>query len=125
MINNSHIFYNSFNLVVRRAEWSSSFPFFQETLFSGSVMCVCVGGGGGGLHLLLKLNPDKTEFILFGSKNVCTKLAKFFPVNILGTLLSPAEAIRNLGVWFDSDFSFSCHVRNICKACFVHIRDLK
>ena len=73
----------------------------------------------------LKLYPDKTEFILFGSKNVRTKLGKFFPVNILGTLLSPAEAIRNLGVWFDSDFSFSCHVRNICKACFVHIRDLK
>ena len=73
----------------------------------------------------LKLNPDKTEFILFGSKNVRTKLGKYFPVNILGTLLSPAEAIRNLGVWFDSDFSFSCHVRNICKACFVHIRDLK
>ena len=73
----------------------------------------------------LKLNPDKTEFIQFGSKNVRTKLGKFFPVNILGTLLSPAEAIRNLGVWFDSDFSFSCHVRNICKACFVHIRDLR
>ena len=36
-----------------------------------------------------------------------------------------AEAIRNLGVWFDSDCSFSCHVRNICKACFVHIRDLR
>ena len=49
-------------------------------------------------------------------------LANFFPVNILGT---PAEAIRSLGVWFDSDFSFSCHVRNICKACFAHIRDLK
>ena len=65
----------------------------------------------------LKLNPEKTEFILFGSKNVCTKLGKFFPVNILGTLLSPAEAIRNLGVWFDSDFSFSCHVRNICLFC--------
>ena len=27
MINNSHIFYNSFNLVVRRAERSSSFYF--------------------------------------------------------------------------------------------------
>ena len=73
----------------------------------------------------LKLNPDKTEFILFCSKNVRRKLGKFFPVNILGTLLSPAEAIGNLGVWFDSDFSFSCHVRNICKACFVHIRDLR
>ena len=67
----------------------------------------------------LKLNPDKTE------RNARTKLSKFFPVNILGNLLSPVDAIRNLGVWFDSDFSFSCHVRNICKASFVHIRDLK
>ena len=32
---------------------------------------------------------------------------------------------RNLGVWFDSDFSFSCHVRKVCKACFAHVRDLK
>ena len=73
----------------------------------------------------LKLNPDKTEFILFGSRNVRTKLSNFFPVNILGNLLSPVDAIKNLGVWFDSDFSFSCHVRNTCKASFVHIRDLK
>ena len=73
----------------------------------------------------LKLNPDKTEFILFDSKNIRRKLGKIFPVSILGTLLSPAEAIRNLGVWCDSDSSFSCHFRNICKACFVHIRDLK
>ena len=50
----------------------------------------------------LKLNPDKTEFILFGSRNARTKLSKFFPVNILGYLLSPVDAIRNLGVWFDS-----------------------
>ena len=64
----------------------------------------------------LKLNPDKTEFILFGSRTVHTKLSKFFPVNMLGNLLSPAEAVRNLGVWFDLDFSFSCHVNNICKA---------
>ena len=72
-----------------------------------------------------KLNPDKTEFILFTSRTICTKFSMFFPGNILGNLISPAEVIRNLGTWFDSDFSFSCHVRNICKACFVHIRDLK
>ena len=39
--------------------------------------------------------------------------------------MSAQNSIKNLGVWFDSDFSFSCHVRNICKASFVHIRDLK
>ena len=50
---------------------------------------------------------------------------KIFPVNIRGNRLSPAEVVRHLGVWFDSDFSFSCHVRNICKGCFLHIRDRK
>ena len=69
----------------------------------------------------LKLNPDNTEFILFGSKTVHAKLGIFLTINILGNLLLPAEVVRNLGVWSDSDFSFSCHVRNTCKACFVHI----
>ena len=31
---------------------------------------------------------------------------------------------RNLGVRFDSDFSFLRHVQNICKSCFAQIRDL-
>ena len=73
----------------------------------------------------LKLNPDKTEFIVFGSKSQREKLNQSFPVNILGNLKSPTDAVRNLGVWFDSDFSFSCHVRKVCKACFAHVRDLK
>ena len=72
----------------------------------------------------LKLNPDKTEFIIFGSKLQREKLNKSIPVNILGTLLSPVGAVRNLGVWFDSDFSFSKHVQNICKSCFAQTRDL-
>ena len=75
----------------------------------------------------LKLNPDKTEFIVFGSisKSQCEKLNHSFPVNILSNLISPVDAVRNLGVWFDSDFSFSCHVMKVCKACFAHVRDLK
>ena len=32
----------------------------------------------------LKLNPDKTEFIIFGSKLKCEKFNKSFPVDILG-----------------------------------------
>ena len=71
----------------------------------------------------LKLNPDKTEFIVFGSKSQREKLNHSFPVNILGNLISPVDAVRNLGVWFDSDFS--CHVMKVCKACFAHVWDLK
>ena len=62
---------------------------------------------------------------MFGSKSQCEKLNHSFPVNILGNLISPVDAVRNLGVWFDSDFSFSCHVMKVCKACFAHVPDLK
>ena len=64
----------------------------------------------------LNLNPDKTEFIVFGSKSQHEKLNHSFQVNILGSLISPIDAVKNLGVWFDSDFSFSCQVMNVCKA---------
>ena len=62
---------------------------------------------------------------MFGSKSQGKKLNHSFPVNILGNLISPVGAVRNLGVCFDSDFSFSCHVMKVCKACFAHVRDLK
>ena len=72
-----------------------------------------------------KLNTDKTEFIVFASKSQHDKFNRSFSVNILHNLISPVDAVRNLGVWFDSDFSFSCHVMKVCKACFAHVRDLK
>ena len=37
----------------------------------------------------LKLNPDKTEFIVFGAKDRYKWLSDSFPVNILGNCLSP------------------------------------
>ena len=62
---------------------------------------------------------------MFGSKSQREKLNHSFPVNILGNHISPVDAVRNLGVWFDLDFSFSCHVMKVCKACFASVRDLK
>ena len=72
----------------------------------------------------LKLNPDKTEFIVFGSKRQRDKLKGYFLSTILGSPLCPAEWVKNLGVWFDSDFSLSKHVQNVCKSSFVQLRDL-
>ena len=28
-------------------------------------------------------------------------------------------------MWFDSDFSFSKHIQNVCKSCFVQLRDFR
>ena len=55
----------------------------------------------------LKLNPEKTEFIVSGSKAQRQKISSHFPVSILGSLLHPVDSVRNLGVWFDAEFSFS------------------
>ena len=73
----------------------------------------------------LKLNADKTEFIVFDSKSQSEKLNHSFPAYILGNLISPVDAVRNLGVWFDSDFSFPCHLMKVCKAYFTSVHDLK
>ena len=73
----------------------------------------------------LKLNSDKAQFIVFGSKRQKDKLKTFFPSTILGSPLCLAESIKNLGVWFDSGFSLSKHVRNVCKSCFVQLRDFR
>ena len=73
----------------------------------------------------LKLNPDKTEFILFGSKKQRERLNVCFPIDILGNPLHPTDSVRNQGVWFDSDFSFSKHVQNVCKSCFIQLRDFR
>ena len=52
----------------------------------------------------LKLNPDKTEFIIFGLKRQRDKLKVCFPIDILDSPLCPVDSVKNLSVWFDSDF---------------------
>ena len=74
----------------------------------------------------LKLHSNKTEFIIIiGTKQQIHKLSNHFPVKLLDNDISPSDSVRNLGVIFDSDFSFHKHISNICKSCFYHIRDLR
>ena len=73
----------------------------------------------------LKLNSDKTEFISIGTKLQRHKLSNHFPVKLLDNDICPSDSVRNLGVVFDSDFSFHKHVSSIFKACCYHIRDLR
>ena len=73
----------------------------------------------------LKLNSDKTEFIIIGTKQQRHKLSNHFPVKLLDNDISPYDSVRNVGAIFNSDFSFHTHVSNICKSCFYHIRDLR
>ena len=74
---------------------------------------------------MLKLSPDKTEFIIFRSHAQLKKLDPYLPVRIFGNFMHPTVVVKNLGVWLDANFSFADHVRNIYNTCFIQIRDLR
>ena len=74
---------------------------------------------------MLKLHPQKTEFIIFGSHAQLKKIDSHLPVRIFGKLLHPSAVVKNLGVWFDANFSFADHASNICMTCFIQMRALR
>ena len=71
----------------------------------------------------LKLNSEKTEFIIIGQKAIRKSLAPNFPVPLQNNISLSVE-VKNLGVIFDSDNSFDNHVAKVCRACYYHLRDL-
>ena len=73
----------------------------------------------------LKLNPDKTEFLLIGNKCHRKNFTSSFPIDILGNQISPTPTARNLGVIFDSDFNFIPHINSIVKSCNYHMRQFR
>ena len=73
----------------------------------------------------LKLNADKTEFLIIGTPKQCGKLDGFFPTCILNQTIIPAASANNLGVTFDKNFNFRQHISQTCRCCFYHIRDLR
>ena len=61
----------------------------------------------------LKLNPDKTEFIVIGDDQIRSSLKSSFPVSLLGNTMEPAESVKNLGVILDAENSMQRHVANL------------
>lgn len=74
----------------------------------------------------LSLNPDKTEFILIGSRQQRNKLSdSSTDLAFSGCSIQPTDCVRNLGVLFDNDLSFKDHVLKTCQLAFWNIRNLR
>ena len=59
----------------------------------------------------LKLNPDKTEFIVIGDDQIRSSLKSSFPVSLLGNTMEPAESVKNLGVILDAELAVERDVK--------------
>ena len=69
----------------------------------------------------LRLNANKTYFIIIGTSRQSCKPTRFFPVNIVSHSITPPDAVRNLGIIFDNDFNFRKHISLTCRRCFYYI----
>ena len=72
----------------------------------------------------LKLNPDKTEFIVIGGDHIRSSLKSSFPVSLLGNSMEPAESVKNLGVILDAEDSMQRHVANLCCISYYPLQEL-
>ena len=70
----------------------------------------------------LKLNPDKTEVLLFGTKLHRKEFMKHFHTKLLNHEMTPTDLSRNLGVVFDGGLNFRKHISLVCRSCYHHIR---
>ena len=62
---------------------------------------------------MLKLNTDKTEVILFSSKDV-NKIPSDLSINVGGATILPSNWARNLGAWLESKMNIEKHVSSVC-----------
>ena len=71
----------------------------------------------------LKLNDDKTELMYFSSR---FKKQKVTPhnINIGDHNISPSSKAKNLGVIFDSHLTMEHHISSICRASYLHLRNI-
>ncbi len=66
-----------------------------------------------------KLNTNKTEALLVGSRSVLSK-TQSFTLFIDNCLVNFSTQVKSLGVIFDGLLSFGSHISNISRSAFFH-----
>jgi hypothetical protein len=74
---------------------------------------------------LLRLNPNKTEFLLIGLQTQLAKISNPCLPFSADTVIPSSASARNLGFILDNHLSLSEQITSVCKSCFFHIRDLR
>ena len=72
----------------------------------------------------LKLNGDKTELLVIGTRKQCAKLPNLF-IDIGNSAIKPSEKARNLGVVFDANLSLKSHVNSLCSSARYYLYNIR
>ena len=72
----------------------------------------------------LKLNDDKTEFSIIGTRQQLSKV-DIEKLSVGDVSVAPVAVARNLGTWFDTNLSLVTHITKTCKAAFYHLHNIR
>ena len=72
---------------------------------------------------LLKLNSNKTEFILFGTRHQLSKVDGI-SIQIGSDIIKPANHVRNLGFVMDNLLKNGPHINKITSSCYCTLRNI-
>ncbi len=74
---------------------------------------------------MLKLNDDKTEYIVIGSRHMLRQVPEsLLSIRVGNKTINATSSARNIGVMVDSALSMEQQVTNVCRACYVGLRDV-
>lgn len=74
----------------------------------------------------LKLNPDKTELIWFGSRTNTDRLKDISTtINLEHVDITPSNTVRDLGVILDNQLNMKAHISKMVSTGFFHLRRLR
>ena len=68
----------------------------------------------------LLLNPEKTKLIIFGSRQMATKVEDF-RLSLLGKELVPVKVVKDLGIILDSKLTYNEHIITTVSACMKRL----
>ena len=73
----------------------------------------------------LKLNDEKTEFIVITSPSSSDHVKRFHPSVVVGDkVILPSVKVKTLGVILDSNMSMAHHVNKVVKSAYFHLRSI-
>ena len=72
----------------------------------------------------LKLNEEKTEFLVIGQKTSLQKIDGPHTIVIGDAIITAAEKAKNIGAVMDNKMNMISHVNHISRSCYVHLRNI-
>ena len=72
----------------------------------------------------LKLNDDKTEFLIIGRPHILHRINGLDSIDIGESIVPAVESARSIGCVIDSKLSMQAQLNSVCRACYISLRQI-